>query len=214
MNKLLFIDTMTTGLNTERCAIWSIGGIFCEDTAMSLIEKKRFELRMRPFDGARITDTSLWAGDMTRSELAWYPSQELALMSFKDMLGEEVDRADKADKLYIAGFNSAAFDSIFLRRWFERCGDAGFRDWFYVQTLDLMSLSAAALMEQRDGMPDFHMNTTARWLGAKAVVGTKASTLDNALTCENMYRALKERLNIGEDRIYRECKSEPVRNYR
>ena len=42
MNKILFVDTLTTGMNTERCAIYRIGGIYTEDG----VEKKRFDFKV------------------------------------------------------------------------------------------------------------------------------------------------------------------------
>lgn len=202
MNKVLFIDTLTTGLNAEKCSIYRLGGIFCEETPDSITERQRFDIFVRPFQGARIADTSLWLGSMTRSKLLYFPEQKAAFDDFMKLVGERVNIRNPKDKLYIAGFNASAFDVPFLRGWFARNGNMHFRDCFYVQTLDLMSLAAVALINERDDMADFHLETAAQRLGVLPVKQEKYSCLDNAETCIAMYRNLKERMHLGEDARY------------
>lgn len=203
MNKLLFIDTLATGLSPERCAIYRIGGIFCHETLGGMEEQQRFELCVRPFGGARIADSSLWVGGMTRSRLVNFPPQEDAFAQFYDIVCENIDIRNPKDKIYLAGFNSSAFDAPFLRSWFERNGNGRFRDCFHVQTIDLMCLAAFALMNERSDMPDFHLETAARFLGLSAVKGEKYSCLDNAATCLQMYRTLRVRLHTADEGSYK-----------
>jgi len=202
MNKILFIDTLSTGLNPERCAIYRIGGIFCEETPDSLSEKCRFELCVRPWEGARIMDNSLWIGGVTRSKMLYFPDSRTAFNDFFRLVTERVNIRNPKDKIYIAGFNASAFDVPFIKGWYARNDNQHFRDCFYVQTLDLMSLAALALINERDAMNDFHLETAARQLGVEPVKSEKYSCIDNAETCIAMFRALKERLHLGEDRHY------------
>jgi hypothetical protein len=209
MNKILFIDTLTTGMDTKKCAIYAIGGIFCEDYPNETKETLRFEFRMRPHDGARISDNSLWVGGIERSNLLRYKKEEDVLMEFIQTLDEKVDIKNPNDKIYVAGFNSSAFDMPFIREWFERNGNGHFRDYFHIQTIDLMSLSAFALMGERNQMPDFHLETAARFLNVNSVIGEKYDCVNNAITCLNMYRTLKMRFNkgiIGKTDITKEYK--------
>lgn len=198
MNKILFIDTLTTGINPERCAIYRIGGILCEETVTSIKEVRRFDLSVRPFEGARIMENSLWVGGVTRSDLIGFPVHQNAFADFYRIIEEHINVKNAKDKLYLCGFNVSSFDEQFLKNWFVRNGNSRFRDCFYVQTIDLMSIAAFAMMNFRSDMPDFHLETAAKALGVYPTKGSSYSCLDNAETCLKMYVALKERLGTGK----------------
>jgi DNA polymerase III, epsilon subunit and related 3''-5'' exonucleases len=197
MNKILFIDTVTTGMNPEKCSIYRIGGIYTEDD----VEKKRFDIRMRPFENARMSDQSLWICGETRASLLDYPRYEEGFASLLEFLAGVVDIKNPKDKIYLAGFNSSAFDVPFLRETFRRNGNGRFRDYFYVQTLDVMSLSAFALLRVRKQMPDFYLETAARYLGLDVQESEKYDCVAKAKVALDIYRRLKTefRLETGAD---------------
>lgn len=194
MNKILFIDTVTTGMNPEKCSIYRIGGIYVENG----VEAKRFEFRMRPFRNARIAEQSLWISGESRSSLLNYKEESEAFKDFVSFLDTIVSVKNPNDKLYIAGFNVAAFDIPFLREMFHRNGNERFRDYFHVQAIDLMCLAAFALMRVRSSMPDFHLETAARFLQVTTIIGDDYSCIVNAKVCLDMYRKLEERFGLSE----------------
>lgn len=194
MYKILFIDTITTGMNPEKCAIYRMGGIFTENGK----ETKRFELKMRPFMNARISDQSLWIGGETRSSLIRYPDQAEAFKDFINLLEEQVDISNPYDKIYIGGFNSDRFEYPFLREWFRRNGNERFRDYFYVQTFDMMSAATFALFETRRSLPDFCLDTAARKLGLNVPADDKYNCIMNAEICLSMFRLLASKWGITE----------------
>lgn len=213
MNKILFIDTLTTGLNNERCAIYRMGGIFCEESSDKLIEKKKFDLCIRPFEGARILDNSIWIGGITRSQLIYFPEQSEVFEQFLNLIKEHINMASSKDKLYLSGFDTSAFDMPFIRNWFVKNNNQRFRDCFHLQTLDLMSLSAFALLNERPTMEGFHLETVAKYLGVTPVKNEKYSCLDNASTCLQIYLKLKNRLGTGDNSTYITT-NEIVRNHK
>lgn len=194
MKKILFIDTVTTGMNPEKCSIYRIGGIYTIDG----VEQKRFEFRMRPFINARISEQSLWISGESRSSLIVYPDEKDVFKTFTDYLDTIVDIRNPKDKLYLAGFNVTAFDAFFLREWFRRNGNERFRDYFYVQTIDTMCLATVALMNTRHNMPDFHLETAARFMHVKAAVSQSYDCIVNAKTSLDIYRAFEKRCGLGE----------------
>ena len=202
MNKILFLDTLTTGLSPERCAIYRMGGIFCEMTATSIREMQRIDLRIRPNEKARISDSSLWIGGETRRTLVAFPDQKETFDTFIKTLDGVVNVKNPKDKLYVASFNASSFDVPFLRNWFQMNDNGRFRDYFYVQTLDLMSLAAFALINEREGMPDFHMETTAKYLGVNVEHTEKYDCISNAEMYIEMYKALETRLKTGDNMFY------------
>ena len=194
MNKILFIDTVTTGMNPEKCSIYRIGGIYTEDAE----ERQRFEFRMRPFRNARINEQSLWISGESRSSLLVYKDESDAFKDFVAFLDTLVDIRNPRDKMYIAGFNVSGFDIPFLREWFHRNGNERFRDYFHVQAMDVMCLSAFALMPTRQSMPDFHLETAARFLQVKAPAGENYECVENAKVSLDIYRVLQKRFGVAE----------------
>lgn len=198
MCKILFIDTFTTGLDTNRCAIYRFGGVMCNTNATTMKENVRFEFNIRPWSGARIIDNSLWLGGVSKSDLIRFSPQEEVFKAFIGMLDENIEVKNPKDKAFIAGFNASAFDVPFLKNWFKMNGKENFRDYFYVQTIDLMSIAAFALVNERSSMSDFYLESTARALDIETEKNEKKSCLENALLCMKIYRKLTERLGCGE----------------
>ena len=204
MNKILFIDILTTGTNPQKCGIYAIGGILCEDSVAKMKEIKKFEYRLRPFDGARIVDNSLWLGGVTRSHLLYYKKENEVLDAFMEMLSECIKLSNPEDKVFISGFNSAAFDMPFLKEWFERNGNKRFRDCFHMQPIDLLCMSAYALMSERHTMREFNLVSVSRKLGVISRTGETYSCIDNVETCVKIYRKLKDILKTGSYGEYEE----------
>lgn len=186
MNKILFIDSVTTGMNPEKCAIYRIGGIFTVNGR----ETVRFELRMRPFPNARISDQSLWICKETRSSLIYYPDQAEAFADFIKLLNAQVNLHNPKDKIFIAGFNCDRFEYAFINEWFRRNGNERFRDYFYVQTIDLMTLANFRFIEKRHQFHDFFLETAARQLGVPVPGDDRYDCITNSKTCLDMYRKL------------------------
>lgn len=194
MNKVLFIDTLTTGMNPERCSIYRLGGIYTEDDE----EKARFEIRMRPFPNARINEQSIWISGESRSSLLVYPKEEDAFAFFINWLDSIVNVKNPNDKVYLAGYNCSGLDMPFLREWFRRNGNERFRDYFHVQVIDVMSIAAFALMASRSRMPDFHIETTARFLEVVPKETAVYDCLSKAKTSLDIYRKLEKRFGLAE----------------
>lgn len=194
MNKVIFIDTLSTGMGPDRCGIYRIGGIVTYDA----VEKERFDLKVCPWKGARISEQSLWIGGESRASLVDYPDEKSALSQFTKILDRHVSVKNPSDKAYLAGFNSAGFDVPFLREWFLRCDNLRFRDYFHVQTIDIMCLTALLLMNERPGMPGFHLDTVAHQMGIEYSIRDIYNPVDNAEVCLRIYRKLQMRFGVNE----------------
>ena len=199
MKKILFIDTLTTGMNHERCAIYRIGGIFVQNDE----ETERLDLKVRPFHGAKINDQSLWIGGVDRSQVAAYPNQDSAFKEFITFLDKHVDAKNPNDKIYLAGFNASGFDYPFLWEWFRRNGNEKFRNYFHMQVLDIMCISAFALLDERGSMPDFRLETVARHLGVYDGEGDSADCVLNARIALEIYAEIRTRLSLDPQIQYK-----------
>ncbi len=86
-------------------------------------------------------------------------------VQFVEILSKYVDRYDKKDKFFLAGFNNAAFDNSFLRAWFIQNGDKYFGSWFWSNCLDVYVLTTPALASVIAEMKDFKQGSVAKALG-------------------------------------------------
>lgn len=195
--KMMFVDCKTTGLNNQACAVYQMSGIFIEDDR----ETERFDFRIRPFKGARIVETSLWIGGVTRGDLVDYPSEEDAFEAFRTMLERHVNIRNARDKMYIAGFNVSTFDGQFIWAMFRRNKNERFRDYFYSQYLDVMTIAAFALSGERRNLTDFHQSTVGRYLGIDVTDVDNHNTLYEAELSKHIYYALAARLGTTDARL-------------
>ena len=83
------------------------------------------------------------------------------------MLGKYVDKYDRTDKFFLAGYNNASFDDNFFRAWFRQNGDEYFGSWFWGNSLDVMVLASQYFAEERHTMKDFKLSTVARQCGVE-----------------------------------------------
>ena len=67
--KTLWLDTETTGLDPDRCALVQIALLVEENE--KIIDQT--EILMRPHESALITDKALYINNRTREEIAGYP---------------------------------------------------------------------------------------------------------------------------------------------
>lgn len=160
--KLCFLDVETTGVNCEKNAIHQLSGKIYVDGEL----KEEFDFHIKPFDGAVIEDSALEVGGVTREEIMAYPDQAIVYNQFENMLAKYVNRFDKYDKFYMVGYNCQAFDSKFVRKFFERNGNKYYGSWFWPNTLDVMVLATARLMDERASMPNFQLKTVAKQVGS------------------------------------------------
>jgi len=158
MIKLIYIDTETTGVDTEKCAITQLAGIIRQENL-----EEKFSITMRPHEGAIVTDEALKVQGRTREEIDSFQDPKDALAQFRGIISEYVDQYDKFDKLFFIAYN-AQFDSNMIRALFNRFGDVYFGSWFWTPPIDIMSLAGVYLMDVRHKMPNFKLNTVHKEL--------------------------------------------------
>ena len=118
VEKILYFDVETTGLDEKVCEIVQIAGIIEIDGEI----KEKFNLLMKPTPNAKITEESLEVIGKTKEELLSYPPQIIVYDKFKKILESYVNKYDKTDKLKLVGHN-VGFDFNFLLAWSKRMED-------------------------------------------------------------------------------------------
>ena len=161
MNKILFFDLETTGTNPAKHGIHQISGKVVIDGVV----KEELNIHVQPNPQAIIEDEALQVAGVTREEIATYVPFNVGYGQFVSIIEKYVDRYDKSDKFFLAGYNVAAFDTPFLRGFFLQNGDKYFGSYFWSSTIDVMVLAIYALMDERAKMENFKQGTVAKQLG-------------------------------------------------
>lgn len=181
--KILFFDLETTGTMVNRHGIHQISG----KVVINGEVKESFDLRVQPNPQAQIEQAALDVAGVTKEQIMAYPPMEQIYNQFVDMLSKYVDRYNKNDKFFLAGYNNASFDNQFLRAWFIQNGDKYFGSWFWSNSIDVMVLATPYLAERRSQMENFKQGTVAKTLGI-AVDDTKLhDALYDIEICKQIY---------------------------
>ncbi|MDO5570997.1 MAG: 3'-5' exonuclease [Bacteroidales bacterium] len=185
--KLLFFDLETTGTLVNRHSIHQISGAVVINGEL----KETFDFRVRPNPKAQIEQQALDVCGVTVEQIMAYPPMETVYRSFVALIGKYVDKYNKADKFFLAGFNNAAFDNQFLRAWFIQNGDNYFGSWFWSNSIDVMVLATPYLAEKRSKMENFKQGTVAKTLG----IDVDDSKLHDALYDIEICKAIYDKIS-------------------
>lgn len=117
MEKILWFDTETTGLNAAKCGIHQLSGLI--EINGEIVEE--FDIKMNP-QPCEVQPRALEVSGKTLEDLEAYPPMHEGYQKFKEILGRYVNHWDKKDKFIVGGYN-VPFDIEFLSRFFKRMGD-------------------------------------------------------------------------------------------
>jgi DNA polymerase-3 subunit epsilon len=163
--KLLFFDLETTGVKYWRNGIHQISG----EVVIDGVTRETFNYSVCPYPGCEIEEEALRVCNVTKEQILAYPPMKEVYREFTGMLSKYVDKYNKRDKFFLAGYNNASFDNFFLKAFFVQNGDSFFYSWFWVNSIDVMILATQHLMRKRHTMTDFKQETVAREVGIETV---------------------------------------------
>lgn len=160
MNKILWLDTETTGLNKDICDIIQLSGII----VINGEEKERFNFHCQPMHYESIESEALVKNGLTIDTIKTFPLSQEVFVKFKQVLDKYIDKYNKEDKFYIAGHN-VQFDIDFLKKFFKDQGDKFFGSYFYYKNMDLMALCSILHISGLFDIPSFKLGDIAVQLG-------------------------------------------------
>lgn len=159
--KLLFFDLETTGLSPEKNGIHQISG----EIVIDGVTKEKFDFKTRPNPKCKIEKEALDIAGVTEVEVLAYPPMEEVFKALVTLLAKYVDKFNKKDKYFLVGYNNASFDNQFFREYFTQNGDNYFGSWFWSNSLDVMVLATNNLLDKREDMVNFKLQTVAKEYG-------------------------------------------------
>lgn len=163
----IFIDVETTGTRpVEDFAVIQIAGIVCKRENCALVELESFDFTCAPYPRDVISAEALTVNGKTLEQIRAYEAPQLVHGKLVEALGRHVDKFNKSDKAHFYAYN-ASFDADHLRAWFAKAGDKYFGSWFWTPAIDVMSIAADELRDERASMPNFKLATVAEKLGVQ-----------------------------------------------
>jgi len=138
MKKVLFIDVETTGLDPRVHGIWQLAGLIEIDGEVA----DEFNYKMNVLEGDEVEDEALEVGGITVDDLAKFDPPDMVFEHFKGILEKAVDKFDKDDKMFVAGYN-VHFDVDFLANWYralseDKYGLGSFINWKKIDPLPVL----------------------------------------------------------------------------
>ena len=125
--KILFFDLETTGIRYWRNGIHQISGEIVIDGRT----KEAFNFHVQPNPQCSIDEEALRICGVTREQIMNYTPMRQVYNQLIAMLSKYVDKYNRQDKFFLAGYNNASFDNYFLKAFFVQNGDNYFYSWFW-----------------------------------------------------------------------------------
>ena len=158
MNKIIFIDTETGGVNAEKSALIQLSGIIEVDGT----EKEKFNFYIKPFENSEVNEKALEVQGRILEELGTekYIDESIIYKKFLEILDKYIDKYDKNDKFIVAGYN-VKFDIDILKALFERNNNKFLFSYFNSSMLD--PLYSVRLLQVAGMLPVLENNKLETW---------------------------------------------------
>lgn len=158
MNKIIFIDTETGGVNPEKAALIQLSGIIRIDKK----DVEKFNFYIKPFENSEITEKALEVQGRTLEELKTdkYVEEKEVYKQFIKLLDKYIDKYDRTDKFIVAGYN-VRFDVDILKAFFQRHGNNFL--FSYLDSSMLDPLYSIRLLQIAEVLPVLEDNKLETW---------------------------------------------------
>lgn len=158
MNKIIFIDTETGGVNPEKAALIQLSGIIRIDKK----DVEKFNFYIKPFENSEVTEKALEVQGRTLKELKTdkYVEEKEVYKQFINLLDKYIDKYDRTDKFIVAGYN-VRFDVDILKAFFQRHGNNFL--FSYLDSSMLDPLYSIRLLQIAEILPVLENNKLETW---------------------------------------------------
>ena len=158
MNKIIFIDTETGGVNPEKAALIQLSGIIRIDKK----DVEKFNFYIKPFENSEVTEKALEVQGRTLEDLKTdkYVEEKEVYKQFINILDKYIDKYDRTDKFIVAGYN-VRFDVDILKAFFQRHGNNFL--FSYLDSSMLDPLYSIRLLQIAEILPVLENNKLETW---------------------------------------------------
>ena len=158
MNKIIFIDTETGGVNPEKSALIQLSGIIRIDKK----DVEKFNFYIKPFENSEVNEKALEVQGRTLDELKAekYIEEKEVYKQFINLLDKYIDKYDKTDKFIVAEYN-VRFDVDILKALFQRHGNNF--SFSYLDSSMLDPLYSIRLLQIAGILPVLENNKLETW---------------------------------------------------
>ena len=158
MNKIIFIDTETGGVNPEKAALIQLSGIIRIDKK----DVEKFNFYIKPFENSEVNEKALEIQGRTLEELKTdkYVEEKEVYKQFINLLDKYIDKYDRTDKFIVAGYN-VRFDVDMLKAFFQRHGNNFL--FSYLDSSMLDPLYSIRLLQTAEILPVLENNKLETW---------------------------------------------------
>ena len=158
MNKIIFIDTETGGVNPEKSALIQLSGIIRIDKK----DVEKFNFYIKPFENSEVNEKALEVQGRTLDELKAekYIEEKEVYKQFINLLDKYIDKYDKTDKFIVAEYN-VRFDVDILKALFQRHGNNFL--FSYLDSSMLDPLYSIRLLQIAEVLPVLENNKLETW---------------------------------------------------
>lgn len=173
MNKFLWFDTETTGIDPVKQDIIQIAG----QIVIKGIVKEEFNLKCQPFSYDNIKQKALDINKITVDQLKTFPSPQETYQSLVDILDKYCNKYNKKDKFIPAGQN-VKFDIDFTNHFFKKNGNDFFFSYISPAPFDLMQLALILEVKEKRKIfvPNYKLETIYQ-----CMIGNKMKDSHDAL---------------------------------
>lgn len=146
MNKVIYFDTETTGVNKEKDEIITLAMIL-DNPDGSEHSRKLFEIQPTDIDG--VSDEAIEVHGITREMMRKFQPANAVFPMIQQFLDAFINRKDPGDKAYLSGYN-VGFDADFVGNFFrnhDRYGFGCYTNWRKLDPLhELFTLDYEGLL--------------------------------------------------------------------
>lgn len=156
--KILYFDCETTGRSAIKNDIVQLSGIM--EINGKVVDQ--FNFTCQPFDYSTIEQEALTVTGLTIEDLKTYQTPQEMYRKLLRFLGQYIDKYDKNDKFYPAGYN-VKFDLDFIAQFFAKNEDKYFGSWCNWKAIDGLPLMHFFEFCQKVTLPNYKLGTVCEY---------------------------------------------------
>ena len=160
MNKVLYFDVETTGLDPVKQDIIQIAGLIEIDNVVV----EEFEFKVAPVNPENATPEALDVHGYDLVTIMQFPPHSHVYNSLIELFSKYIDKYNKADKFTPAGYN-VRFDMDFLKNFFLKHNDKYFGSWFNYKMVDPLPVLHYAEWAQKISLENYKLVTVCERFG-------------------------------------------------